>query len=194
MPPPDAGSSPGPTTKQPSFAALYTECAPTLVAWASLRVRRALRGFIDPEDLVQEVCCRAYERFHTFDPSRGAFRRWVFGVANNVLREILASAARPGAKPAHLDVSSRDLLDQLPDDVTSVSRRFARDEGLRGFVTKLDELDDDDRMLLIYRGLEGLGHSETAEVLGVTRDAVEKRWQRLVRKIQDWRPPTDLFA
>lgn len=177
-----------------SFGKLYADVAPTLVAWASLRVRRALRGFVDIEDLVQEVCCRAYEKFDSFDPAKGEFRRWIFGVANNVLRETLAAAARPTAQAARLDVSSRDLLDQLPDDITSVSRRFARDEELGKFVEKLDGLDDDDRKLLIYRGLEGLGHAEAADLLGISRDAAEKRWQRLVRRVEEWRPPRELFV
>jgi RNA polymerase sigma factor (sigma-70 family) len=177
-----------------SFGKLYADVAPTLVAWASLRVRRALRGFVDIEDLVQEVCCRAYEKFDTFDPAKGEFRRWIFGVANNVLRETLAAAARPTAQAARLDVSSRDLLDQLPDDITSVGRRFSRDEELAKFVEKLDGLDDDDRKLLIYRGLEGLGHAEAADLLGISRDAAEKRWQRLVRRVEDWRPPRELFV
>jgi RNA polymerase sigma factor (sigma-70 family) len=184
----------GPPPGRGSFGALYAEVAPTLVAWASLRVRRSLRSWVEPEDLVQEVVCRAYDKFANFDPAKGAFRRWIFGVANNVLKETLAAAAKPGAAQARLEVSSRDLLDQLPDDVTSVSRRLARDEALMGFVAKLDGLDDEDRKLIIYRGLEGLGHAEAAELLNISRDAAEKRWQRLVRRVEEWRPPRDLFA
>jgi RNA polymerase sigma factor (sigma-70 family) len=189
-----ASGGPDPKASRPSFGVLYAEVAPTLVAWASLRVRRALRGFIEPEDLVQEVCCRAYERFHSFDPAKGEFRRWIFGVGNNVLKETLAAAARPAAQAGRMEVSSRDLLDQIPDDITSVSRRIARDETFKMFIEKLDTLDDDDRKLLIYRGLEGLGHAEAAELLGISRDAAEKRWQRLVRRVEDWRPPHDLFV
>ncbi|HYC78561.1 MAG TPA: sigma-70 family RNA polymerase sigma factor [Planctomycetota bacterium] len=177
-----------------SFGALYAEVAPTLAAWADLRTRGALRAYLEPADLVQEVVCRAFQKFPTFDPARGAFRRWIFGVANNILRETLAAAARPGAAAVRLEVSSGDLLDQLPDDVTSVSRRVARDEGFRAFVAKLKDLDDDERRLLIHRGLEGMDHAEVSAVLGISRDAAEKRWQRLLRRLEEMRPPADLFV
>ena len=83
-----------------SFGALYAPVAASLVAWSSLRVRRSLRTWIEPQDLAQEAVCRAFERFRTFDPSKGTFRGWLFGIANNVLRESLAAAARlPKLRP-----------------------------------------------------------------------------------------------
>jgi RNA polymerase sigma factor (sigma-70 family) len=106
----------------------------------------------------------------------------------------MAAATRPAARPVKLEGSSGDLLDQLPDHVTSVSRRLARDETFRAFIDKLDGLDDDDRRLVVMRGLEGLDHGEVGDVFGISRDAAEKRWQRLVRRIEEFRPPADLFA
>jgi DNA-directed RNA polymerase specialized sigma24 family protein len=68
---------------------------------------------------------------------------------------------------------------QVPDEATSVSRRVARDELLRGFLDRLAMLSDDDRRLFLYRGLEGLSHEDVAERLASAPGAVRKRWERL---------------
>lgn len=194
---PDApGNEPAP--REPAtaerFVSLYAEAASTLFAWANLRLRPALRAFLEPEDLVSEICFRAFDRFRTFDPGKGTFRRWLFGIANNVLREALDTFAGPRGRARKPPGWSESPLANLPDEATSVSRRAARDEGLRQFVERLQELDDDDRRLLLYRGLEDLSHSEIGGLLNLSRDAVEKRWQRLQKRIEPWAPPPDLFG
>lgn len=176
-----------------TFCQLYGEVAGSLHAWAVLRTQRGLKGFLEPSDLVQEVCYRAFVRFATFDMAKGTFRRWVFGIATNVLHEVLDEIAKPGRRGVNAVLSSLDLLESLPDDATSVSRAAARREDLARFLTHLNDLDEADQRLLIYRGLEGLTHSEIATILGESRDTIAKRWQRLVAHLEAFRPPDDLL-
>jgi RNA polymerase sigma factor (sigma-70 family) len=177
-----------------SFGDLYAEVAPRLVAWATIRIKRSLRNWVEPDDIVQETAARGFERFREFDATVGNFSQWTFGIANNVLRESLAQAARPDARAAKSAESSRDVLELVPDDITSVSGRLMRDESFRALLDKLDLLDDEEQRLLALLGFEGLGHEETARLMAISVDACEKRWQRLRRKIAEWRPPADLFA
>lgn len=167
-----------------SFTELYGEAAPALFTWAHVRLQAPLRAQLDPEDVLQEVCCRAYDRFESFDASLGSFRSWVFGIANNVLREALLSLRHlPKAEPARAEWSHLPW-DDLPDDATSISRRVVRSESIAAFVARLDGLTEEEKKLLIYRGLEGLRHAEIASLLGLSVDAAEKRWQRLLQKFQ----------
>ena len=48
------------------FAELYERIAPSLYTWAELRIRPELRQWVDPGDVVQEVWCRAWKVFGTF--------------------------------------------------------------------------------------------------------------------------------
>lgn len=45
----------------------------------------------DAEDVVQEALVRAWRHGHTFDPSRGTERAWLFGITRN----LIADARRP---------------------------------------------------------------------------------------------------
>jgi len=174
------------------FAAEYERTAPALYAWASLRIRPSLRGRLDPEDVLQEVWVRSLEIHESRDPSRGPFRAWIFGIAKNVLFEVLRKLELPTS--ANVGASTRDnLLANLPDQATAISRRVAKDEGLQLFLEQVNALPRDDRAIIIHCGLEGLAHAETATRLGMTRDAVAKRWQRMRAKLEQGRLPREVL-
>ncbi len=196
----DSRNNPDPSTRElvrrsqagapASFSALYSRVAPALHAWAALRIGSVLRRWLDPEDCVQEILLRAYKRFDSYDANKGSFRGWLFGIANNVMREVLARQSRVGTPR----VSAAEAMAELPDDATSVSRKVARDEALGHFVASLHELTDEQRKLLVYRGLEGLPHQEVASLMGLSTSAVEKRWQRLLERLKPLGPPSELLA
>ena len=178
-----------------SFGDLYRRFAPAVFAWANARVHGGLRRRMDPEDLLQEISIRAFERFEEYDGSRSPFRAWIFGIANNVLREALASLrSRPAEGLTGASDDEPDPLAALPDDATSVSRHVARSETMRALCLKIGELSDDERRLLIYRGFEGRSHPDTAERLKISTAAVEKRWQRLLERLDGLELPPELLA
>ena len=168
-----------------SFTALYARVAPSLHAWARLRVRASLRARIDADDLVQEICLRAHRAFERYDAERGPFRGWLMGIANHVLKEALADLARGGHRVPAGDSERTRLLEQIPDDATAISRRVARDEGLAALIERLGELPEEERALLVHRGLEERSHAEVAELLGLDETAIRKRWSRLLERLRE---------
>jgi RNA polymerase sigma-70 factor (ECF subfamily) len=179
------------------FGSLYTRIAPALFAWASLRIPRHLRGNLEPEELVQEVWCRALDRIATFDPAR-SFRYWIFRIAANTLLENLRRYARgTRSRPTydgHHPRSPTDDPEQVPAMITTVSRRASRDEAVQAFVEEVGHYTDEDKKLLLYRGLEGRSHSEVAERLGISVEAAVKRWQRLRERLRHHPLPSEMFA
>jgi len=140
-----------------------------------------LRAKVDPEDVLQEVSCRAWRRFDTFDPERGSFLAWSLGIARNVMGEALTRLARGDGVGSQWSTGS---WSQVPDDATRATGKVARDEQLAAFVTWVDELDRDERRLVLYRVLEGWSHAEVAGVLGISEEAASKRWDRFRARLQ----------
>lgn len=172
------------------FSRLYERVAPAVHAWASLRLRGRARARLEPEDLSQEIWMRALELFPTSDATHGNFRAWVFSVARFVLHEALRRAERAELDGLSSEESKHGLLANVPDDVTTATRRLARDEALRAFVAHMGRLEPEDRALLVHCGLEGMTGADAGLRLGISRDAVHKRWQRLRAKLQaDGIPP-----
>lgn len=175
------------------FGALFDRVAPALHPWAVLRTPPKLRSLVGPEDIVQEVWCRALVRFEGFDPDKARFRSWVFGIAKNVMLEVFkALRNRPVARGEGAE-SSIFNLDDMPAEATAVSRRVARDLGMKAFVDRLGNLSGEDQELLILRGLEGLSHESIAVHLDITADAAQKRWVRLRDRLRTEGIPEDMI-
>lgn len=158
-----------------ALASLYERVAPAVHAWAKLRTRGPLASWCDPDDVVQEVFSRALARIDSYDPANSRFRAWVFRIANLVLMEAYRKVPAAPSAPA---------IDEVPDSITSLSRRLSREEGLRRFVDQAAALGEDDLRLLLFKGLEGLDHDEASSRLGIDVATCRKRWQRLRARLE----------
>ncbi|MGE3174218.1 MAG: RNA polymerase sigma factor [Planctomycetota bacterium] len=187
MPDP-TGEHPGPTTRllhrarsapREGFAALHARMADPLLLWANLHVLPPLRRRLPPEDFVQEVWARAYAGFAGYDHARTDFRAWVFGIAYNVLRENLRSLSRRGRR----EVDGADLPEPVDPRSTAGTRTARRERGQR-LLAHAEQLGDDERRLLIWRGIEGLPFAEVGARLGIGAVAADSRWRRLQARLR----------
>jgi RNA polymerase sigma-70 factor (ECF subfamily) len=177
------------------FAELYERIAPALFTWACLRIRPAMRGYVDPEDLVQEVWCRAWKAFPDFDSEQASFRLWVFRIAKNVMLEAFRKVQRSAPAAGSPGPSTRLFqLANVPDSATAVSRRAARHEGLQAMLKWADSLEEDEQKLFVHCGLEGMGYADVAERMQLAYDTVAKRWQKLRERAAAFAAPQDLLA
>ncbi|MBK7874188.1 MAG: sigma-70 family RNA polymerase sigma factor [Planctomycetes bacterium] len=177
------------------FGELYERIAPALFTWASVRIRPAMRGAVDPQDVVQEVWCRAWKAFPSFDPDEQSFRLWVFRIAKNVMLEAFRKVQRSGPKAGAAGSSTRAFqLLNVPDSATAVSRRVARHEGLAKLIEWIDALDEDEKKLVVFCGLEGLSYTEVGERIDASKDTVAKRWQALRARLASFGVPKELLV
>jgi RNA polymerase sigma factor (sigma-70 family) len=178
-----------------ALAELYAPLAPALHAWATLRLSARLRRELSPADLAQEVWLRALEVFGAWDARVSSFRAWLFAVAKRVLLEAQRRARRRESEQPAAGSSTRVFaLQEVPLEVTSLTRRVAKDEQVQRFVARLHALDDKERMTAIHCGLEELSLAEAAERLGESYAATAKRWQRLRDEMRGWGVPLGLVA
>lgn len=163
-----------------SFEQLYERVAPSLFSWARLRIPPSIRPFLDEQDVVQEVWIRAVSIIDRYDSEKVNFRAWIFRVAKNVLLEAMRKLRADPRLRMEGGPSTRIFVVQnCPDNVTLMSVRMRRDEGIKMFTDYIDDLGSPDREILVHCGLEGLSAQEVADRLDLTREAVTKRWQRL---------------
>jgi len=178
-----AGARSGDTQQ---FNALYERVAPALFAWANLRIRPSMRLHVDPQDVVQEVWMRSVTAFPRFDPATRSFRAWLFTIAKNVLLEGFRKLRRSPIAQAQGGSTTRLFaLANVPEDITSLSGRLAKNEAVETFLDKVGELSKDDRNLMLHCGLEGLTCAEAATRLDLGEAAVIKRWQRLRARLRE---------
>ncbi len=176
-----------------SFNDLCDRVMPALCGWARLRVRPTLRSHVDPEEIVQETWLRALVNFGDYDPARGSFRAWMFGIAKNVLLNALqvAQGARPKGSGSTTNLKA---IEAVADTATSATKRASRSEAVRCFLERALALSEDEQMLMILCGLEGLSSREAAERMNISEEAAKKRWQRLRAEFSARGSSSDLLA
>lgn len=163
-------------------------------AWATLiqrenrRLIGVLAGSLRPlpdreslvEDLLQEVHLEAFRRLSTFeDRGRGAFARWVAGIARNKARHALRSGRRH-PPPARLDATGAPPPASLR--TTPASSAVKRELKSR-LLTALDALPEDYRRVILLRHFEGLDGKAAAEVLGRSEGAVRVLFFRALERL-----------
>ena len=140
---------------------IWNRFAPMIFAF----LRRTLGSRHDPEDLLQEVFLRVFDRLGTLE-NPAALRSFVFSFAIRVVREklrrhsIRARLAQLFLGPAaessvpHVDFEARELL--------------------RRIQTALDCMDDRNRAVFVLRRFEGMELTEIADNLGLSLATVKR--------------------
>ena len=64
-------------------------------------------------------------------------------------------------------------------ELTSISEQAARSEWVQELVDMAAGLTEEERQILLYRGIEEVGYEQLAQRLGLGADAARGRWRRL---------------
>jgi RNA polymerase sigma-70 factor (ECF subfamily) len=143
----------------------------------------------EAEDVLQETFMSAFEAVGSFE-ARSKLSTWLYRIAYNAslmrLRKrkkmTTFSLDRPTPDEDRIDVpASRTLVDwsSVPDDELLTAE--ARQEMDRAIA----ELPESLRSTFILRDIQGLSGAETAEVLGITVQAVKTRLHRARLRLRD---------
>ena len=118
-----------------------------------------LRNPVDAEDVTQTTFLNAWRAFRSGEHPR-APQNWFLSIAHNVCRVRFRTLARR-PKEAALEP---DLVADAADDGTPSAQEI---------LDALSELPLNQRAALVMRELEGRSYGEIAQILGVTKPAVE---------------------
>ncbi len=131
------------------------------------------------EDLTADVFVSAYRNLSQLDLSRGSFSAWIYSIARNAVRDHRKRAA-----------FRCEVLGDVPEKA-DFSAPFAENGGIDDSLKNpeniwlqqiLERLSDEEKDLLILRYQTGLSNQEVGAVLGLSIDAVSKRYSRLLLK------------
>lgn len=160
-----------------------------------LRLDRKIAGRVDASDVVQDVLLEANQRLQEYlaDP-RMPFHLWLRHLAKDRMIDMhrhhrgaqrrSMDRERSLASPQYGDQSSFDLAGQLAASELTPAAAAIRRELEQRFLAAMDQMDEDDRDILLMRHFEQLGNSEAAEALGLSAAAAGMRHLRALRKLR----------
>ena len=144
------------------FEALVDRHTEALYRYLTRRVSEAT------EDVLSEVWLAAYAGRHTYDPSRGPARGWLFGIARN---SVVNHLRRPIALPFDYESRSGQVWDEIDERIDA--QRAA--PALYAAIRALPEVE---REVLLMIALDGLSPTEVATALGIPAGTVRSRLHR----------------
>ncbi len=147
---------------------------------------RLTRNSLDAEDLVQDVCLRAYRFFHRFQTGTN-FKAWIFKILMNTFINQYRKETREPQKVDFEKVEyfyserQKDLGHRYVD-----CYREEEYEELFGDEVKeaLTRLSDDFRMVVILADIEGFSYKEIARIVGCPIGTVMSRLSRARHQLQ----------
>jgi RNA polymerase sigma-70 factor (ECF subfamily) len=133
----------------------------------------------DVPDLVSQTflgCVSAKDRFR----GETSFRRFVYTIAHNVLREYLRAKAK--RKREQLDFATVCLRDLDPQSMSSIEMHRRE---LRAFVEGLRAVPVDDQVVLELKYFENLSGREIGEALDLPEGTVRGRLRRGLERLRE---------
>jgi RNA polymerase sigma factor (sigma-70 family) len=80
------------------------------------------------------------------------------------------------------------MREQVPEMVTTITSRAARNEAMERLFAWVDQLDDVDRQVFTLHVVEGLPQKDVGPLVGMQPNAVAKRWERLRARLRSVAP------
>lgn len=137
----------------------------------------------DAEELAQEAFLKALEKIGQFR-GKSRFYTWVFRIAAN----LVISHRRRAGRIAFRSISGPEDLGQTQAGELTAQVAARRDPGPEAaamsaetqqvIIAALEELDDEVRLAVLLRDVEGMDYAEIADVLGVAPGTVKSRLHR----------------
>jgi RNA polymerase sigma-70 factor, ECF subfamily len=127
------------------------------------------------EEVTATAFERAYRKRNRFDPRKGEWRAWLFGIARNAALDELRRRGRQAelaAEPADLDSPAVD----------SGAERSERRLALRAALATLEPRE---RELIALKFFAGLGNAEIASVLSISESNAGTRVHRAVTRLRE---------
>ena len=175
-------------TKRGDLAArdrLIRRYLPLLTRWTHGRLPPAARDLNDTSDLVQSALMRAFQALPTFEAEgNGAFFGFLRTIVLNLLRDEVRRLTR---RPL-----SVELPDEIADAHSSPLASAVTLETLKAYEYAMQQLDDDERDIVIMRVELGLSHQDIAAMTScptpnAARMRVARALARLAERMRDYR-------
>lgn len=174
-----------------AIEALFAHHREPLRQAVALRLDGRLAARCDPSDVVQQTLLEAVRRLPLYlERQQIPFPLWLRGLAREKLidlhrRQVVAGKRAAGRELPPLPVDSsaafvRGMLGREP----SPSHVLLAAELAEQLRSAIEELDDDERDLILWRHFEQLSNGEVATLLEINEAAASKRYVRALERLR----------
>ncbi len=162
---------------------------------ADMRLDNRIRQRVDASDIVQEALIEVSRRLPQYlENPVMPFHLWTRQIMTDrlidahrrhrVSKKRSVDLEQAPVVAANLDHSTIQFGPQLTDDQLTPAANAIQQEMQRQFVAAVDELDEQDREIIVMRHFEQLSNQEVAQILDLSEPAASMRYLRAFRRLR----------
>lgn len=137
-------------------------------------------------DLTAEVFLAVLDSAHTYRPSRGSERAWLYGIARNIVSGERRRIARETERDRR--ISGRRLLEA--DDIARLEDKLDAESPGRRALAALERLPEGERAVLELIAVDQLTVTEAATALGIRQVTARVRLHRARKSLRTEADPS----
>lgn len=169
-----------------AFGVLFGACAERVLLYIRMRMSKALRARVEPEDILQETGLAAFRDIGSLEPrGRGAFSRWLCAVAENRIRDTRdyhgAQKREALGRQEGITLVIEGLLRSATGPLSAAARK--EEQGL--LQQKLEGLPEDERAAVMLRFFGGMTVTDIAQELAMSESAARRLMARATVRLGD---------
>lgn len=149
-------------------------------------VYRILSNHEDAKDVSQEVFLKAYRYLGKFD-GRASFSTWLYRIAVNTsideLRKRKSNETISIGRERYCDTGV--IKKEYPDNSVGVEERIIAKESMAEIKQVMENLNNEHRVIITLRDLEGLSYAEISEITETSLGTVKSRLARARKALKD---------
>ena len=168
-----------------ALSKLFEQYRRRLMVLVHFKLSPQLRERSEVEDVVQEVCLRAFrdvDRFTYRTP--GSFLSWLSAITDHVIADRVRYRNRECRAGEEVPFRSEsNPLGPEPADSRTPSQLLSQQEAVDRLLARLSRLPEDYREAILLAKIEGLSTAEVAERMGKSREQVALLVYRAVKRL-----------
>lgn len=146
---------------------------------------RYLSNEEDALDAVQESFIKIFRYLNKFQ-GKCRFDTWVHRIVVNTCNDMLRkNSSRKILDSLYKVEDEKETLMEIPDSSHSPEVVFEKDERMRQIIHALDQLNQEHRIILLLRDMEGFSYEEISEILDCSIGTVKSRINRARIKLRE---------
>lgn len=144
---------------------------------------RSFRAEDDRDDVAQQIRYAVITTIHQFDPARGKFSSWVYGIARNCYNSYWRDWNNSREKP--FAEMGEEFDPAAPDKSVTIDRQPS--QLAKAFRAVYDSLPSEERAVVDHMLAHGDGfggHGDLAQTLGISVAAAKQRVHRMKKRLK----------
>lgn len=145
---------------------------------------RMLGNLEDANDVTQEALVKVYRSIHNFK-GNSSFSTWLYSIVNNACIDFIRKNRKVNLLYIDKEYGETNYKIEIGDEINTPESLFEKNEIKQMVHDAINQLNYEQRNIIILRDIQGFSYQEIAEMINVSLGTVKSRINRARSSLKD---------